>query len=117
MNPRVEKHLRTGQFACLSEIRDEWEADRLAGEFGIFYAKIPKEDGELRKYRRAVLTKCSTIKKFRASIRQICEQAFLFWLNVFGWVFEPREQKVVIFNTYPFQDTMAIRLIESMGAK
>lgn len=48
----------------------------------------------------------------------MCARDFLFWLNTFGWTYDPRRNPATVpFITYDYQDEAAVKLIQSIGVE
>lgn len=80
-----------------------------------YYSKVPKTLTENLKFRREILAKARNGKTFRLGLMEICSRDFLFWLNVFGWLHEPRDVQFPVkpFITYPFQDKLADEIFKA----
>jgi hypothetical protein len=114
-NPRVEKVLAERQFGCLPEYRELHRQRREAGELGEFYARVPKNPVENAKFRKAILQKAYDDEDFAASLWLACKQDILFFINVFCFIFEPRDLesgedslKELLFLTYDYQDSFIV---------
>lgn len=72
---------------------------------GKSYLKVPKGLEENLLFRRWVLDRADQNKRIRDGLRDTCKHDLLFYVNAFGWTFDPRlAQKIIPFITYPFQD-------------
>jgi hypothetical protein len=69
--------------------------------------------------RRAIIKAGNRDPVARKAIIQACKEDPLFYMNVFGWIFEPRakrgEPKVLPFITYPFQDRAILEILAAIG--
>ena len=75
------------------------------------YARVPKDlDGNLR-WRR------QQIERGSDRLIELCRRDILFWINTFGWLYEPRTAKKLPFITYPFQDRTLLTLQKYLGEK
>lgn len=73
---------------------------------------IPKEIAANARLRRRLLWDGAHVPGAAREIRKACADDILFWINLFGWTYDPRkEQSVVPFLTYGYQDE-AIRELE-----
>lgn len=88
------------------------------------YKKIyPTTKKENFKYRAATLSNCYRDEQFRAAVIDICNKNFLYWINTFGWIYEPRKKQYealgydnphLLFLTWPFQDNFIRWLIKKI---
>lgn len=56
---------------------------------GEWYKLVPTELVANVEFRIALLKKCAQDSEFRAGIELICSQDIVFWIDVFGWQFNP----------------------------
>lgn len=79
---------------------------------------VPKEvDANLR-WRREVLKAARQSESDRASLRRMCGEDLLFYVNAFCWTYDPRlENPAVPFITYPFQDETLVELDDAVGKR
>lgn len=82
-----------------------------------FYARVPKTPRENVAYRRATLEAARRDPDTARALYAICAQDCLFWLNTFGWIYEPRTPAVLPFITYECQDHAINTLLESLGTQ
>jgi hypothetical protein len=82
-----------------------------------FYARVPKTPRENVAYRRATLEAARRDPDTARALYAICAQDCLFWLNTFGWIYEPRTPAVLPFITYECQDQAINTLLESLGTQ
>lgn len=78
---------------------------------------VPKEFTANVKWRREVLLQAAEDAVFAASIRQMCAEDCLFYVNGFAWTYDPRDTKVPKkpFITYTeFQDDAIAEMIDSI---
>lgn len=80
------------------------------------YSIVPKDKIGNLKFRVEVINMCKSDKLARKQILQMCKEDILFYVNTFGWVFEPRaitaQKRELPFITYPYQDRA---LLETNG--
>jgi len=50
-----------------------------------------------------------------ASLRSICRRDILFWLNTFGWIYEPRIPATRPWITWDFQDELIPDILQALG--
>lgn len=84
------------------------------------YHLVPKDHRGQVEYRDHLIDLTRDDPEEKRKFRKMCEEDFLFHVNTLGWVHEPREMdgaRDIIFNTYPFQDRVAERLIRILGRK
>jgi hypothetical protein len=69
------------------------------------YAMVPKDREANLRFRREVLEMAASDAGAAGQIRQMCAEDLLFYVNTFGWTYDPRaEVSVTPFVTYDFQD-------------
>lgn len=75
---------------------------------GKYHLQVPRDPVGNRRFRVATLERCKTDKVLRAGLLEMCWQDILFWVNVFGWQFNPKKKKgnleVGPFITWDFQE-------------
>jgi len=78
------------------------------------YEQVPKELVENLAFRKYVLEKALNDRLLQVSLVEACRRDILFYVNVFGWTYDPRlsGSKAIPFVTYPFQDR-AFREVQS----
>jgi hypothetical protein len=82
-----------------------------------FYRHVPKDDARQRKFRLNLRRRCLTDAPYRKQILKACAADPLFFINVFLYLVEPREQEVRLFNTWPHQDTVIAEMADGWGKK
>ena len=91
-----------------------------------FYQRVPKTLVENLKYRIQIRERCEADADFRQGIMAACKRDVLFWMNVFGWLYEPRPMlgpdgkklpMVIPFITWPHQDPVILEIKENLGLK
>lgn len=67
---------------------------------------VPKDLAQNLKFRKHISDRAKKDSEFRSSIKAMCKQDVLFFINTFLWTFDPRlsNTKVVPFITWEFQD-------------
>lgn len=81
------------------------------------YFSVPKEPSNNLQYRLAIIEEADKDKDFRIDLWTACRHDILFWVNTFGWLFEPRIPAKLPFVTYPFQDRSFITMMRDIGKK
>lgn len=88
---------------------------------GEFYGLVPKERRENALFRRRCLELGYENRSFREDLWIMCARDFLFYVNTFGWLLEPRitgdDPKVIPFLTYGYQDDAMSKMIDAIGHK
>ena len=70
------------------------------------------------KWRRDMLALARNDVKHRASLRKMCAEDLLFYINAFCWTYDPRlENPMVPFLTYDFQDETLLDLNDAVGKR
>lgn len=91
---------------------------------GEFYKRVPKDRAENLRYRIAVRQRAAKDLKFRKACLAACREDYLYFLNVFSWLYEPRKKKeatgrvqamVFPFITWPHQDDAILQICEHLG--
>lgn len=67
------------------------------------------------RFRKACVRLGCSSPSHAEDLRAICSRDPLFWMNVFGYVFEPRTGQVLPFITYPFQDDAIAEIYDAIG--
>lgn len=81
-----------------------------------FYGMVPKDFvGNLR-FRSKILSRCGEDPGFAEQVYDMCRKDILFYVNVFGWTFDPRQKvRKLPFITYSeFQDPTILDLCKSV---
>lgn len=89
----------------------------------ILYSEVPKTPVEHLAYRLAVNRLCDGNREMQEKVMAVCRQDVLYFINVFGFLFEPRAKKfnaasgntIIPFNTWPHQDKAIHKLVASLG--
>ena len=91
----------------------------------MYKALYPKEASGNYHYRAELLSNAQKDKNFEAAIRDMCRKDCLFWLNSFGWVYEPRKEQYtklgydsphLLFLTWDYQDDFVRWLVRKITA-
>lgn len=71
-----------------------------------YYKGVPKDIEANLKWRAEVLERAGKDPQYAATLKQMCADDVLFYINVFCWIKEPRDMKDPIkpFITYDYQD-------------
>ncbi len=82
-------------------------------------AEVPRDLEGNMAFRRAMLQTGNTSPAHRRAILKACKADPLFYMNTFGWIFEPRakrgQPKILPFITYPFQDQAILEILAAIG--
>ena len=96
--------------------RTYWLVDRLP-----HYGKVPKDHDEQVAWRIKLRKKSHKHVPTQKALWKACEEDFLFWLNAFCWIVEPRlgEERtgLIPFNTWEHQDPIAAALDHYFGRR
>jgi len=79
------------------------------------YGLVPKDLSYNLEYRDRIYDRALEDVEFQHVLWQACSEDILYWLNVFGWIFEPRTGEKLPFLTYAFQDDLVYGVWEHMG--
>lgn len=76
------------------------------------YKQVSKDYEENLDYRRWMLVKAKSSDKWQGWIKRACAKDVLFWINTFGWQFNPKikTREVGPFITWDFQDEAVHRV-------
>lgn len=78
---------------------------------------VPKDPVKNLRWRRRLVELGSNDPSAAADIRKMCARDILFFVNSFGWTYDPRRKPSRIpFITWPFQDDGLMELQETCGA-
>ncbi len=75
--------------------------------------------------RAVLLSESDNDYEYRGALYKHCSQDVLFWINHFGWIYEPRKEQQIqlgynsphlLFITWKFQDDFILRLVEHIDA-
>lgn len=76
---------------------------------------VPKGFEANLRFRKEILSMARD-PSVAAQIKTMCAEDLLFYVNVFGWTYDPRsERKVLPFITYGFQDEAMLEIKECVG--
>ena len=88
-------------------------------EIGSHVHLIPKSFRENLRWRKRVLDKAATDIEYRESLRQLCSEDILFYINGFVWTYNPKNlvdgHSIIPMVTYPFQDDTLTDLVNCIG--
>ena len=77
------------------------------------YNSVPKGMEENLNFRSTALEKAVTDPTTREALWIACSRDLLFYVNTFGWTYDPRKKNGVLpFITYPFQDDAMLQIEE-----
>jgi hypothetical protein len=82
------------------------------------YHLVPKSLDANLAFRKEMLALGASSKNDAMALWQMCRDDILFYLNTFGWVYEPRPRSVganLPFITYSYQDDAIIKLQANLG--
>lgn len=90
-----------------------------------FYQHVPKELEANLEYRLKIRRRAQSDEKYRRALLTACREDFLFFLNAFGFLYEPRiivengvrKPNVIPFITWPHQDKAIRTIIEHLGVE
>lgn len=84
-----------------------------------YYHKAPKNLAENMAYRKSILRAVRESPQLAHEVQCRCKRDILYWINVFGWTFDPRinppKSRWVPFITYDYQDVLIIDVLRVMG--
>ena len=78
---------------------------------------IPKDTLENLEYRKYVFDKCTDDPEYRKKVWANCCLSSHYFINTFGWVYEPRKAINLPFITWDFQDEVLDGCRESFGRR
>ena len=93
------------------------DATRLMEKWSPHGDKVPRSIVDNLKYRRTIYKAVAKDPELIGDLRQACANDILFWINVFGWTYNPKAHpyKKVPFVTYPFQDRMITQFCQGIA--
>lgn len=83
-----------------------------------WYDKVPKDPKENILFRKELWYNCMHDKGLEAEVWKACSREPLFWLNVFGFTYDPRLPvglQVLPFITYDVQDELIYEICQALG--
>jgi hypothetical protein len=88
-----------------------------------FYKKVPKDWEANLRYRMAIRRASENDVGVQQAMISACEKDFLFFVNAFGWLYEPRPRRVngkrlpsvIPFITWEHQDPVLLECRETLG--
>ena len=90
------------------------------------YSRVPKGFNENLQYRIDIRNLASKDAGYRSALREVCREDFLFFINSFGYLFEPRTRKdedgnllpkLIPFITWPHQDPVFRDIRQNLGVE
>ena len=82
-----------------------------------YYHLVPKGMAENLAYRRRVFETIENRPDLAREAWIMCARDPLFFINTFCWIHEPRNEGVIPFITYPFQDATLRMMIAAVGKR
>ena len=100
-------------------VRSSWPTPRSECPMlspGDFFRTVPRGKLPNARFRQRVLTEAGRSRSLQADLREACKRDILFYVNVFGWTFDPRlkASKSIPFTTYPFQDKALLAILSAI---
>jgi hypothetical protein len=87
-------------------------------DYGEFCRKLPRDAGELARWRLRMLEGSRTDVGLQGDLRYMAGRDPLFWMLGFIWTYDPRlKAPVVPFAMYSFQERMFRELMEGIGSR
>jgi len=82
-----------------------------------YYHLVPKERAANLRFRRSVLEYGGSSEEAARELAMMCSRDVLFYVNVFLWLFEARddEKPVIPFVTFPMQDEALLEIDAAIG--
>lgn len=82
-----------------------------------FIGLVPKDFYANLEFRRQLLIRAEDDRKFQHGLRVMCQHDILFYVNAFGWTYDPREDdcKELPFITWEFQDQAFLEVKRAIG--
>jgi len=78
-----------------------------------FYSHVPKTLAENLRFRRQIIGNARNDENYRAAVWSMCSRDILFWVNTFGWTYNPKLKPaptVIPFITFARQDELLLEL-------
>ena len=89
--------------------------ESIDGEVGVqdggWYHRVPKEPVANLLFRRSLLRQAELDPYLQDQLWLMCQRDFLFFFNVFCYIFEPRSKRPLPFITWPVQDKAIQHLV------
>lgn len=83
-----------------------------------YYRLVPKTLSENILFRQSVLDRCRWDREKQHDVWVMCSRDPLFFLNLFGWTYDPRKSPARRpFMTYEFQDTAFLMILSCIGRR
>ena len=80
-----------------------------------YYGLVPKEEEANLVFREKALAMGRKDRQAAKDMWRMCSRDALFYINAFGWIYEPRTASVLPFITYPYQDEALSAMLASIG--
>lgn len=82
-----------------------------------FNPRVPKGLRRNLRWRREITRRAAVDPKFAAAVREAAARDPLFFINAFGWTYDPRRQDStkLPFLLYPFQEDAILEIIDAIG--
>lgn len=84
-----------------------------------FYDQVPKDMVANLEFRAYIINECRTDERAAAEITMACKREPLFWLNTFGWTYDPRlpveQRRHIPFLTFDVQDEALYEIFRALG--
>lgn len=79
--------------------------------------RVPKDLRENLIWRKKVQERCIVDVEFREAMIQCCSEDPIFWINGFGYTYDPRcdPLRKIPFILYPFQEEAILKIIAAIG--
>ncbi len=78
---------------------------------------VPKDPIANARFRREMLAMGAGSKSDAMALWRMCQRDILFYLNTFGFLYEPRASAALPWITYPFQDYMILKMKSNVGKR
>ena len=82
-----------------------------------FYKEVPKDYDEQLDFRLRIREAAASDPVLQRQLWQACRDDVLFFINAFAWIIEPRESKILPFNTWPHQDVVIAPMAKYLGKR
>ena len=77
------------------------------------HSTVPKDMADNLAFRGSLLQSAAAKREVASDIWTACKRDLLFYVNAFGWTYDPRRENGSIpFLTYPFQDELMLDMVE-----
>lgn len=89
----------------------------VSSQSGPYYHLVPKDPLENLAFRETLLEMADDNADYQQQLWIASSRDFLFFVNVFLWVFEPREAIILPFITWEFQDRCLLLAEQTLGKR